>query len=81
MPEKTAKHKKTKKWFIATRGSYLPNTWQGALTYIPYVAYLFVSGLVVLKHPSPNIVKIFEIIAIWIAAAAIMTWFARRLAR
>jgi len=33
--------KKTKKaWFISKRGSYLPNSWQGLMIYLLYIAYI-----------------------------------------
>jgi hypothetical protein len=33
--------KKTKKtWFVSTRKSYLPNSWQGLIIYLLYLAYI-----------------------------------------
>ncbi len=28
------------KWFVKMRGSYIPGSWQGWLTYVPYVVFL-----------------------------------------
>ena len=73
-----AKHK-GKPWFIAVRGSYLANTWQGALTYIPFVAYLVFSYLAVANHPGSYAYKVFEVFGLWVAGAVVMTWLAKRL--
>lgn len=71
--------KKTKLWFKSVRGSYIPNTWQGALTYIPFVAYLVLACVVVLDHSGSYGYKFFELFGLWVAAGVVMTWLAKRL--
>jgi hypothetical protein len=66
------------KWFIKTRGSYLPNSWQGWLTYIPYAAYLVGPLILVLHNQDDFWTALFIVIPNWIAAVAIMQWIAVR---
>lgn len=70
--------KKSKKWFTKVRGSYLPNSRQGWLSYIPYTLYLLVAMVFALhyKHPTGSAVLI--ILPFWLAGAVLMTWFAER---
>ncbi len=65
-------------WFVAIRGSYLPVSWQGWLTYLPFTAYLVFA--VVMGWQQSNTVSkaILFIVPNWVAAAAIMTWVAKR---
>lgn len=73
----TAHKAKSGAWFIRVRGSYLPNSWQGALTYIPYLAYLIgVLIFVLLRHDSLWL-AVFTVVPNWIAALVIMTWLAK----
>jgi hypothetical protein len=65
-------------WFIRIRGSYLPVSVPGALTYIPFIAYLVLSLIIALRDSSSRVLMIFIIIPNWIAAGAVMTWFAAR---
>jgi len=69
---------KTKTWFIKTRGSYLPNAWQGWMCYIPYLIYT-IGVLVYVENKKDSIwLALFTVIPNWVAAAIIITWFARR---
>lgn len=74
-PTKTSK-KQT--WFRPVRGSYLPNSWQGWLTYIPFAAYLAYSWLVAFWYTGNNLKAVLWIVPNWVAAAVVMTWVARR---
>jgi len=64
------------KWFIRVRGSYLPQSSQGWLTYIPYVTYLLGSLIYVIHHNYDLWISVFILIPNWVAAAAIMNWVA-----
>lgn len=64
-------------WFVAIRGSYLPVSWQGWLTYIPFTAYLVYSLLVAFAYTGNNLKAVLWIVPNWVAAAVIMTWIAR----
>jgi len=75
------KSKKNKPWFKAARGSYIFNTWQGALIYIPFVAYLVFAWIVVDGHSGSWGYKLFEVFALWVVGAVVMTWLAKRLSR
>jgi hypothetical protein len=70
--------KKKDKWFIKIRGSYLPNSWQGRLLYVPFLAYL----LVVLRYAVQNSETILDgfyiIFPQFVAAAVVMTWIASK---
>lgn len=71
------KHRKGA-WFVRVRGSYLPVSWQGWLTYIPFVAYLGYSWYVAFAYTGNDLKAVLWIFPNWVAAAAAMTWLARR---
>ncbi|MBX4190537.1 hypothetical protein KW794_00425 [Candidatus Saccharibacteria bacterium] len=73
-----AKKSKRQKWFIPVRGSYLPNSWQGWLTYLPFTAYLFFALVIGWHHARDTGQAILFIVPNWVAAAAVMTWIAKR---
>ncbi len=70
--------KKNNKWFKKVRGSYLPITWQGAVTYIPYVTYLVVTYYYSMVYYGFSLTSLFIIVPNWVAAIAVMTWVASR---
>ena len=65
-------------WFYKVRGSYLPATWQGWLTYIPFTIFL-VTVLVAAARTQHSISDaLYMIFPEWVAAAVVMTWLAAR---
>jgi hypothetical protein len=74
MPKKTKKSK----WFIPVRGSYLPNNRLGWLTYIPFTAYLVFAMVFGWHDTDTTSQAVLFIVPNWIAAAAAMTWIAKR---
>jgi len=70
--------KSNKKWFKKVRGSYLPNSWQGAVYYLPYLAYLLFVYYYAMTNIGYNWTSILIIIPNWVAAAAVMTWAASK---
>jgi hypothetical protein len=74
----STKHKRTEKWFIKKRGSYLPSSWQGWLTYIPFIGYLVASYIVVNRNTSSISNVAFSLVPQWVVATVIMTWIAQR---
>jgi hypothetical protein len=80
MAKKKQKYPKAGKdaWFIPVRGSYLPWSWQGWLTYIPFTAYLVYSLIVAFDYTGNNLQAVLWIVPNWVAAAIIMTWVAKR---
>jgi len=64
-------------WFVAIRGSYLPVSWQGWITYIPFTAYLAYSLVVAFAYTGNNLKAMLWIVPNWVAAAIVMTWIAR----
>jgi hypothetical protein len=65
-------------WFVRLRGSYLPVSWQGWLTYIPFVAYLAFSLIVAWRYSGNNLKIVILTVPNWVAAAVVMTWIAKR---
>lgn len=63
---------------MRVRGSYLPVTCQGWLTYIPFTAYLMYSLIVAFAYAGNNLKAVLWIVPNWVAAAVIMTWVAHR---
>jgi uncharacterized membrane protein len=79
MIKKTPKLKHRKgAWFTQIRGSYIPVSWQGWLTYIPFVAYLVYSLVVAFDYTGNSLKAVLWIVPNWVAATVIMTWVARR---
>jgi hypothetical protein len=75
----TTKNTKVRKgaWFVATRSSYLPVSWQAWALYVPFVAYLVYSLVVAFAYTGNNLKAILWIVPNWVAAAAVMTWIAK----
>jgi len=65
-------------WFVRIRGSYLPVSWQGWLTYVPFTAYLAYSLVVAFAYTGNNLKAVLWIVPNWVAAAVVMTWVAQR---
>jgi hypothetical protein len=73
-----SKKTKSQKWFIPVRGSYLPNNWLGWLTYLPFTAYLIFAAYFGWHGTGSRQQAALFILPNWIAAAAVMTWLAKR---
>jgi hypothetical protein len=65
-------------WYIKKRGSYLPSSWQGWLTYVPYLAYIIGVLVYVEVNKDSFWLAFFTTIPNWIAASVVMTWLARQ---
>ena len=65
-------------WFYKVRGSYLPATWQGWLTYIPFTAFLIWVLVWAINNESTLTQTVFVVFPAWTAAAVVMTWIAAR---
>jgi len=65
-------------WFVRVRGSYLPYSWPGWLTYIPYTAYLVYSLVVAFAYTGNNLKAVLWIVPNWVAAVVVMTWVAKQ---
>lgn len=77
--QKRQKAQKNNTWFIKVRGSYLPNSWQGWLTYIPYMALLIIALVHALTdHQAQLYDRIFNLAVAWTLAAALMSWLAKQ---
>ena len=72
--------KKVKKgaWFIKLRGSYIPVSWQGWLTYIPFVSYLTLVLVDATNGEHTALGAFYIIFPQWIAAAVVLTWLASK---
>ncbi|MDB5163586.1 MAG: hypothetical protein JWS12_203 [Candidatus Saccharibacteria bacterium] len=66
------------KWFMKVRGSYLPSSAVGWLTYIPYTAYLVGVLVFVLNQSYSFWHGLFIVLPNWIAAVAVMNYLAAR---
>jgi hypothetical protein len=66
----------TKAWFRPLRGSYIAANAYGALTYIPFVAYLFVSAYIPFDNLAAKL-AIFIVIPNWVVATLVMTVLAK----
>lgn len=68
---------KAQVWFKPLRGSYIATNYKGALSYLPYIAYLIASAIVPLKYLKPWPLALFMVIPNWLVATSIMTAFAK----
>ena len=76
---KMTSHKKNNKrlaWFKPVRGSYLPVHWKGWLTYIPYIAYLYLTYALLVPN-RPVLDTILFLVPYWVAAVVVMHWIAK----
>ena len=64
-------------WFAKVRGSYIPVSTKGWLTYIPYAAYLVYTVWVAFAYTGNNLKAILWIVPNFVAAAIIMTSIAK----
>ena len=68
--------KKSSKWFIKVRGSYLPNSWQAWLLYVPFVGFLL-TVLIAAARTEHSVSDMFYMVfPQWVAAAVVLTWIA-----
>ncbi len=68
--------KKSNKWFVKVRGSYLPNSWQAWALYVPFTGFL-VTVLVAAGRTQDSVSDMFYMIfPQWVATAVVMTWIA-----
>lgn len=65
------------KWFKPIRHSYLPVNLFGALTYIPFIAYLFFATYLPLEYLRPYSLDYLVILPNWFFAGWLMTVFAK----
>jgi len=74
------KNQKTKKskWFKQVRGSYIPISWQGWLTYVPYIYFLMATAWSVNRSADSISDALFNIVPYWVSAIVIMSWIAKR---
>ena len=78
MKQRTVPKQKKGAGFVPVRGSYLPVSWQGWLTYVPFIAYLIFSMQVAKEVTSSVATAVLIIVPNWVAATIVMTWLARR---
>lgn len=72
------KKKQSNKWFIRVRGSYLPNSWEGWLSYVPFTIFLL-TVLIAAMRTQHSVSDVFYMIfPQWVAAAVVMTWIAKQ---
>lgn len=65
------------RWFKPIRHSYLPVSLAGALTYIPFIAYLFFATYLPLKDLRPYSLDYLVILPNWFMAGYVMTLLAK----
>ena len=70
--------KSSKKWFKKVRSSYIPISWQGWLSYLPYIAFLILTYLYVMYSYGYSVMSLLIIIPNWVAAVAVMSWVASK---
>jgi len=73
---KQKSHKKSNKWFIKVRGSYLPNNGAGWLTYVPYLVYLVGVPVLAFSEHYGLVTTVLVVLPNWVAAVAVMNWVA-----
>ena len=69
---------KSQAWFYSIRGSYLPKSWQGWLTYVPYVAVLVGSTIWAQTNAVSVADYFYRVFPVWVAAAVAMNYLAKQ---
>jgi hypothetical protein len=64
-------------WFKPVRGSYIPIHWKGWLTYVPYIAYLYLTFIMFDRNRSILETVLF-LVPYWVAGVIIMHWVAKQ---
>jgi len=59
------------------RGSYLPQTWQGWVSYVPFIIFLVATMQLAVQNESSLSDVFYAIFPQWVAAAVVMTWLAK----
>jgi hypothetical protein len=72
-----AKAKKKKAWFKPLRNSYIASNYKGALSYIPFVAYLVASLAVALNYISSKSLAVIVAAICWVIGGLLMSTFAK----
>lgn len=72
------KRKKSKPWFVKVRGSYLPASWQGWVTYLPFTVFLVAVLFDAFRTQTSPQAIFYLVFPQWVAAAVVMTWLASR---
>ncbi len=82
MPKKSTKSraKKVKRdiWFKKVRGSYLPASWQGWLTYVPFILYLVAVLIVAFNTQDTFFGYLMVVFPQFVAATVVMTYVASK---
>lgn len=63
-------------WFKRVRGSYLPISPMGWLTYLPFIGYLVFSFAASTIYTSSAVVAVLFVVPNWTAAGVVMTYIA-----
>jgi len=77
MAKKLSKKTKKDSWFIAVRGSYLPQSWQGWALYVPFVTFLLTVMQAAMRNQHSASDVFYAVFPQWVAAAVVMTWIAK----
>lgn len=76
-----AKHRSPRKrpgaWFVPLRGSYLPASPAGWLSYIPFIGYLVFAAVIGWNDSASHVKAVLFIVPNWVAAGVVMTWLAK----
>lgn len=71
------KKKQPNTWFKKHNGSYVPNSWQGWLTYIPFTAYL-VTVIISIGRNENIYWEVLRVVSQFVGAGVVMTWIASK---
>ena len=74
--KKSSQKSNSDAWFKYLRGSYIPVHWKGWLTYVPYVAYLYLSYVLLVPN-RPVIDTLVFLVPYWVAGVIVMHWIAK----
>lgn len=70
------KKQKKQTWFIKVRGSYLPSSWQGWASFVPFTVFLIAVVAGAFAMQDSTLAALYMIFPQWIAGAVVMTWIA-----
>jgi hypothetical protein len=76
MSKKRATKSKKNVWFIRVRGSYLPASLQGWLTYVVFLSYVVITAIITFDINTSVWYQALATFSLWVTGAVILTFVA-----
>lgn len=71
------KKRNKKPWFKQIRGSYIPVSWQGGVSYVPMVAFMVTVLIFSVQNAESIAGGLYYMFPYFVCTAVVMHWFAK----